>query len=75
MRTGSPTATRQQSASAAGWLTFYVPMAVLFSVVIGLIAGWGLGAQSFAHLQTTPPPWFLLVRGTYPRSIFDLVLG
>jgi tellurite resistance protein TerC len=33
---------------AAGWSLFYVAVAVLFGVVLGLVAGWGAGAQYFA---------------------------
>ena len=33
---------------AACWSLFYVAVAVLFGVALGLIAGWGLGAEYFA---------------------------
>lgn len=33
---------------AAGWSLFYVAAAVLFGGVLGLVAGWGVGAQYFA---------------------------
>jgi tellurite resistance protein TerC len=33
---------------AAGWSLFYVAVAVLFGVVLALIAGWGAGTQYFA---------------------------
>jgi len=33
---------------AAGWSLFYVAVAVLFGVVLALIAGWSAGAQYFA---------------------------
>jgi len=33
---------------SAGWSLFYVAVAMLFGVVLALVAGWGLGAQYFA---------------------------
>jgi tellurite resistance protein TerC len=33
---------------AAGWSLFYIAVAVLFGVVLALIAGWSAGAQYFA---------------------------
>jgi tellurite resistance protein TerC len=33
---------------AAGWSLFYVAVAVLFGVVLALVAGWGAGTQYFA---------------------------
>jgi tellurite resistance protein TerC len=33
---------------AAGWSLFYIAVAVLFGIVFGIVAGWGLGAQYFA---------------------------
>jgi tellurite resistance protein TerC len=33
---------------AVGWSVFYVAVAVLFGVALGVIAGWGFGAEYFA---------------------------
>jgi tellurite resistance protein TerC len=33
---------------ALGWSLFYISVAVLFGVLLGLIAGWGYGAEYFA---------------------------
>jgi tellurite resistance protein TerC len=34
--------------AALGWSVFYVSAALLFGLVFGVLAGWGLGAQYFA---------------------------
>ena len=33
---------------AAAWSAFYITVALIFGVLFGVVAGWGLGAQYFA---------------------------